>query len=436
MMLRQLRVLVAAVLAVLVVATAAPTGASQPSRPSRPFTPVLVEPTGRYEIGRTTLHLVDGDRADPWRPNRDRELMTTVTYPAHRVDGHPRGRWFSAPVAADLEAAGAQPPFDLAPGSLDLAGARANAHVGAPVARPSGRSNDGWPVVVFSPGFNTPREQNTAQIEDLASQGYVVVSVDHTFEAPVEFPGGRVVAPAPEISSDDPAVFAAVLRRAIDARVADTRFVLDELVELDRGRNPDAGHRRLPVGLRRRLDLAHVGMFGFSYGGYTAAETMFFDRRIDAGINLDGTMEHGQGVIETSPSLPGLSVQPGLDRPFLLFGQEGHDHLTLEPESSDLSWPDFWSNQRGPKLDISLRQAGHNSFSDLQTLVAQVDEAFDLPAEAAERVEDLIGTIDPDRSIAAQRAYIAAFFDLHVRHRDTHLLDGPSPAHPEVQFIP
>jgi len=48
----------------------------------------------------------------------------------------------------------------------------------------------------------------------------------------------------------------------------------------------------------------------------------------------------------------------------------------------------------------------------------------------------LIGTIDPDRSIAAQRAYIAAFLDLHVRHLDTHLLDGPSPAFPEVQFIP
>lgn len=429
-MLRPLRTLVATVLAALVLATAAPTGASQPSPP---FSPVLPEPTGRYEIGRTTLHLVDADRPDPWRPDRARELMTTVTYPARDVDRFPRGRWFSAPVAADLEAAATQPPFDLAPGSVDLAGASAHAHVGAPVARPSGRPGEGWPVVVFSPGFNTPREQNTAQIEDLASRGYVVVSVDHTFEAPVEFPGGRVVQPTPEISGPDPAVFAAALRRAIDARVADTRFVLDELEELDRGLNPDAEHRRLPVGLRRRLDLAQVGMLGYSYGGYTAAETMFHDPRIDAGINLDGGMEHGQGVLETSLYLPGQAVQRGLDRPFLLFGQPGHNHLGPEPESTDLSWPDFWSNQRGPKLDISLLQAQHGSFSDLQILVAQADEALDLPAEA---VEDLIGTIDPDRSIAAQRAYIAAFLDLHVRHRDTHLLDGPSPAFPEIQFIP
>lgn len=429
-MLRPLRVLVATVLAALAIATAAPTGASQPS-PA--FRPVLPEPTGRYEIGRTTLHLVDGDRPDPWRPDRDRELMTTVTYPARHADRYPRGRWFSAPVAADLEAAATQPPFDLAPGSVDLAGASAHAHLGAPVARPSGRPGEGWPVVVFSPGFNTPREQNTIQVEDLASRGFIVVSVDHTFEAPVEFPGGRVVQPTPEIDSPDPAVFAAVLRRAIDARVADTRFVLDELDELDRGLNPDAEHRRLPVGLRRRLDLAHVGMFGFSYGGYTAAETMFHDRRIDAGINLDGSMEHGNGEDENPSYLPGQAVQHGLDRPFLLFGQEGHDHLGAEPESADLSWSDFWSNQRGWKLDLSLLQAEHNSFSDLQTLVAQADQVFDLPPEA---VEPLIGTIDPDRSIAAQRAYIAAFFDLHVRHHDTHLLDQPSPSYPEVQFIP
>jgi hypothetical protein len=38
-------------------------------------------------------------------------------------------------------------------------------------------------------------------------------------------------------------------------------------------------------------------------------------------------------------------------------------------------------------------------------------------------------------SIAAQRAYVAAFFALHPRHRDGHLLDGPSPAYPEIEFV-
>jgi predicted dienelactone hydrolase len=61
----------------------------------------------------------------------------------------------------------------------------------------------------------------------------------------------------------------------------------------------------LSGGLRGALRLSRVGRFGHSLGGATAAQAMFEDRRIDAGINLDGT-----------PSGP--VVNAGLDRPFML----------------------------------------------------------------------------------------------------------------------
>jgi hypothetical protein len=51
-------------------------------------------------------------------------------------------------------------------------------------------------------------------------------------------------------------------------------------------------------------------------------------------------------------------------------------------------------------------------------------------------VRQLIGTIDPRRSILNQRAYVTAFFELHLRNRDGHLLDHPSPRFPEMQFVP
>ena len=108
-----------------------------------------------------------------------------------------------------------------------------------------------------------PAELNTAQIEDLASRGYVVVSIDHTHEAlVVEFPGGRVARQVPGFASEDPKVQRVVYKRAIDARVADTRFVLDRLAALERGRRPDGSQRRWPAGLRGALDLSRVGMFG------------------------------------------------------------------------------------------------------------------------------------------------------------------------------
>ena len=75
-------------------------------------------------------------------------------------------------------------------------------------------------------------------VAELASRGYVVVTVDHTYEvAGVEFPGGRL-----EVQT-----LPAELRVAGQAaRVADVRFVLDELGRLARGQNPDAEQRRLP----------------------------------------------------------------------------------------------------------------------------------------------------------------------------------------------
>jgi hypothetical protein len=57
------------------------------------------------------------------------------------------------------------------------------------------------------------------------------------------------------------------------------------------------------------------------------------------------------------------------------------------------------------------------------------------PGRYRPRPSAVRAVFDPDRSIAAQRAYIAAFFDLHLRHRDDDLLDGPSPAYPEIEFV-
>jgi hypothetical protein len=43
----------------------------------------IPHPTGQYDVGRDTLHLVDGKRRDPWVPAAGaRELMVSMYYPA------------------------------------------------------------------------------------------------------------------------------------------------------------------------------------------------------------------------------------------------------------------------------------------------------------------------------------------------------------------
>ena len=263
-------------------------------------------------------------------------------------------------------------------------------------------------MVLYSPGLGGTRDSGSVLVEELVSRGYVVATIDHTHDSsPVEFPGGRVEAALPPLTPE-------VAAQAVAVRVADTRFVLDQLTALNAGSNPDAEHRPLPDGLRGALDLSTVGMFGHSLGGATAAQAMLEDPRIKAGVNLDGT-------------LFGPVVAAGLDRPFMLVGAQGHGR------DNDPSWAQFWANLRGWRLNLRLTGAAHTSFTDFQALLPQIAGAIGLSPDG---VQQLIGTIDPQRSIINQRAYVTVFFDLHLRHRDGRLLRNPSPRFPEMQFVP
>ena len=369
----------------------------------------LPAPTGPYPIGTTELHLIDHRRPDPWDISPVRELMVSLWYPA--VPNGARAR-YAPPRAGVALADEVATALGLPPGSIDYPGTRTHARTDAPAV---GRH----PVILYSPGLGTSRILGTHHVEDLASRGYVVVTIDHTGEAPVEFPDGRVT--PVRFPTDDP-------RTVIDVRVADTRFVLDRLADLTRGRNPESRPRPLPPGLHRALELRRTGMLGYSAGGFTAAETMLVDRRIDAGVNLDGTLQYGfpDGVL-------GEAARRGLDRPFLLFGADGHSHLPQPgTELNDPSWTSFWNHQRGWKLDLGIPDGTHGAFADYQWSVPAVAAAFDLPPGP---VTEQLGTVDPAGSVRAQRAYIGAFFEQFLRGRHQPLLRKPSPRYPEVIFV-
>jgi predicted dienelactone hydrolase len=369
-------------------ATAAPAGngGAPPVRLSLP------EPTGPHAVGVTDLHLVDTTRADPWLADGSpRELMVSVWYPARRGTGEPAP--YMRPGAAAEFDRGAAAVMQTEPGRVDWAGTVTHARLNA--AARGGRR----PVVLYSPGFYNERTLGTALVTELASHGYVVVTVDHTYEAhAVEFPDGRVA--TPRIALPDPV---ARLKAALPVRVADVRFVLTAL----------AG---------RGFDTSRVGAFGHSAGGVTTAQAMLEDRRIRVGANLDGPL----GWDWTSPDLLLPVARQGLDRPMLLVGARLPDDSPQDHHHS-ASWASFWRHSTGPKLDLWFPAARHNSYTDHQSLVPQLQEHVGLPdgLRAA-----LIGDIDPARSIAVQRAHLTAFFDRHLAGRPV-----PLPRHPEAVVV-
>ena len=189
-------------------------------------------PTGPHPVGTTELHLIDPRRDDPYVPGRPRELMISLWYPS--TGRGPRAPYLP-PLTAALYAEGAAVALQQPVGTVDWVGARNHAGLSSPVL--PGRR----PLVVFSPGFGVPRGLGSIMVAELASRGYVVVTVDHTYEAAgVEFPGGR-------LAGTD--VAAGVVRVAGQAGARCRRtVVLDELQRLQRGQNPDAAQRRLPRG--------------------------------------------------------------------------------------------------------------------------------------------------------------------------------------------
>ncbi|MGW2859571.1 alpha/beta hydrolase family protein [Streptomyces sp. NPDC001205] len=418
----------AACLTCAATASAAPAAPPGPSRPSGQSSPLglaslpspaalarmsLPTPAGSYPVGTTSLHLTDRGRPDPWAGSQPyRELMVSVRYPARGVAGHPR-----APQMLPGEAAGFDAMNNLTGiprGRVDWAATRSHAYTDAPVARHRPR---GFPVVLYSPGVGDPRTLGTTLCDELASRGYVVVMIDHTYDAgAVEFPGGRVektVLPQEFEKADRAgrAEVTALLKKTVAVRVADTRFVLDRL-------------GRLPRGLRGALDLNAVGMFGQSAGGFTAAQTMHDDPRIRAAADLDGVMGYTQR--DDDPANPSSVGTDGVDRPLLLMGKEGNNHHSVA------SWDAVWQHSQGWLRDLTLAGSGHASYTDLQSEIPQLARDVGLSAGT---VAANVGTVQPRRSVAAQEAYITAFFDRWLRGQDRPLLDGPSARFPDIRFV-
>jgi dienelactone hydrolase len=398
-------------------ASAAPTSLAFPTSPTsrknglvRLTLPGL---SGPYPVGTVSLHLVDSSRSDPWIASQPyRELMVDIRYPARTTAGDRRAPQLLPGAAAGFAALNSF--SDVPADKVDWAATRTHAHQDAPIERGSGP----FPVVLYSPGAGDPRTLGTTLCDDLASRGYAVVTLDHTYDASaVEFPGGRVedsVLPAEYAkASPDQDRIRALLKKTIDVRVADTRFVLDEL--------PSA----LPLALRDMLDFGRLGMFGQSAGGFTAMQTMHDDPRIAAAADLDGLLAHEQE--DSTPGHLSTVAADGVDRPFLLIGKDGNDLRTVP------SWKAVWRHSHGWHRGLNLRGAEHATYTDAVALVPQIARQLDLPRKT---VVKNIGTIAPSHAISAERAYVAAFFDRWLRGRDDHgLLDGPSRCHPEARFF-
>jgi dienelactone hydrolase len=334
-------------------------------------------PTGQSVVGTRVLELLDSSRKDPYVATRtSRELAVRLWYPVSAHSNQPckPAEYASPKVWEYFAQLLGVPAFPVATNSCREAAVAEGVH----------------PVVVFTPGLTATFTDYTFLMEDLASRGYIVVAVNHTYEATaVEFSDGRLARSVvgSHLGGRVPRS-PREARFAVDARLKDLQFVLDQIARLNVVRKgPFAG----------RLDLSKIVVAGHSLGGLTA-------------LLVNQSDPHVKGAILLDPVLP--EVLPGrTNKPILILGADRKEWTASECS--------LWRNLQGPRLAVSLQGTEHVALSDWIWLAKDAVQT---------------GPMGPQKTMSAVRDYVAAFLDRTLRGEPADpLLNGASPNYPDAK---
>jgi pimeloyl-ACP methyl ester carboxylesterase len=331
----------------------------------------LPAPTGPSPIGTTSWGVDAGGRqvgVHAWYPATPRGQITAP----YLRDGAAEVRRFGAAIRGPLDQYEA------------IADVRTHAR---PDAEPAGGR---MPVLMFSHGYTAEPSAYTALLEDLASRGFVVMSVVHPYDA------GETDRVFAEWKPEDETM-AAITKAADEAEqlrlmrgylsaipqttAMTSRWVRDIRAVLDRPKGA----------LAASLDLTRVGVFGHSMGGVASAQFCLEDSRCRAGLNLDGIPQYG-AVIDGQLKSPFLMVYSA--RP----GRVGASDVVYRRAA-----PTYY------RVDVA--DTKHLDFSDMVFWPTLYDRK-------------ITGPMAPERAMALTRAIVFEYFEQELNGRPSALLNG------------
>jgi len=352
----------------------------------------LPAPTGSLGVGRA-VHYRDRTDTPDGRP-----LAFEVWYPAVTGEGEKAVHHVPAVTRASANFLGL-PPFLFSYSATVSSNSVINA---------SPKRGQVFPVVLYNHGYGGFTSVYQTVFEELASHGYVVVSVGHVQESAlliVDYatvkssqPGNDVYASrahelegpkinslqATILNSDDPVELDEAYRALVQQSplhnestglwASDTRRVIARLYELNASD---------PL-LQGILDLDAIGVMGHSVGGATAGQLAYDTPAVSAGINIDG-FQFGS-LVENRLAVPFL---------FISSNETGDSYLRAF---------NFMLDSKVVAYQAVLKGFSHGSFSDLTFFQTGADSG-----------------VDGKESIRLQRALIRTFFDRHLKNADTEL---------------
>lgn len=347
---------------------------------SSPKTVELPKPTGKYEVGTTAYHWKDKKREELWTtsPSDYRQLMVQIWYPA---DEKSKGK--KAPYIFNFE--NIRPSIEKY--WEDMPTVLHHATLDVPVSNLQGR----YPVLVLSHGMNSSRFAYTSISQELASQGYIVASIDHTYWGPgVAFPDGEIVSFDDGMIARDKLDYKEIdsmMLEGITVMSADQAFVADKLQELNTGSKL----------FKNKIDLSKMGSIGHSMGGMAAMASCLKYVAFKTCVSLDGANYFLN-------KMPHPSSKPFL---FLRNSQWGKKNFAQIKKR----YLEAWKN---PTV-IIINGTKHNYFSDIPLI------------EPPEKKDGLMKPLKAFRIISK---YTVSFLDIHLRGSKKDL-----PKFDETEFV-
>ena len=273
------------------------------------FHPTLfAKPMGKYAIGTVSYWVTDPDREEIFITDKHqaRQIPIQVWYPAENTSQSDYAPYI--PEATKVSEAISEllhiPKALLYP----LQFKRSNALVKAPVNKEKAQ----YPVLLYLTGLYGHRCISTFQIQELVSQGYIVVGIDCPVAvALATFPDGSTLKSLPRtlidpmlnesLTEENPLLSynEKTFEGGLIAYFAkDVSRVIDFLTALNTN---DPNHL-----LYNKLNLDRLGAFGVSLGGVIVSEASWRDRRIKASLIMESPIP--KKIAQTGLRVPTMVI--------------------------------------------------------------------------------------------------------------------------------
>ena len=260
-----------------------------------------------------------------------------------------------------------------------------------------------FPLVIFSHGAFGYRMSNYSTFEELASHGYIVASIDHTYHAfmtkqedgktiiaNMEFMNNAMKAQNGELDAKN---IYDLQQDWMKLRTADMAFVLDYIKEMATSTKSDT--------VFQRIDLEHIGTLGHSLGGATAAQIGRDDADVDAVIVIDGTM---LGEITGFKAGKERVTDVPYPKPIMNMYNESHYEEALKNQEEYANMVAY--KNALDSYQVMIKGSGHINFTDLPII--------------SPFLAKLLGTGDVDARycIETSNELILEFFNRYLKSSD------------------